>query len=86
MSTSLQRVIAEDWIFKSRVAANANMIFAGDTIYSYGEHYVLARIDRDTNTVYVNSTPSSKTTGKQRNIVINAAKQYNRKIEFFTVN
>jgi hypothetical protein len=43
------------------------LFIEGDTLYSYGKHYPLAR--RVGDKLWVNEDPSTKTTTKQRNLL-----------------
>jgi len=60
--------------------ANGSLYFSGDTIYSYGPHYPLARIYKGF--ALVNSTGYSVTTAKHTRSVVNALKI----ITFFVPN
>ena len=47
-----------------------SLYWSGDTIYSYGYHHVIARIDRDAKTASINRGKYSVTTSKQTTLVI----------------
>ena len=59
------------WTLDGRKLDLGRMFFIGDTIYSYGKHYPLARIIEynDRKIVLLNVTESSTTTAKHRSMV-----------------
>lgn len=44
--------------------SNRSLFFEGDTIYSYGYHFPIARVDRDNNVTLVNNNTYSNTTSQ----------------------
>ena len=57
---------------------NGNFYFHGDTLYSYGAHYPVVRLDRETETAYFNSDQSSVTTeGKHKSAARRALRHFN---------
>ena len=62
--------IANAWINQSTKAPKASrMFFENDKLYSYGYHYVIARIDRERNIILINNNKSSPTTNRHKQIV-----------------
>lgn len=55
--------------------SNNGMFFKGDNIYSYGTHYILAQY-LDQNTILINNTGYSSSTGKHISLITNATRQY----------
>jgi hypothetical protein len=70
--------LAHVWASQSQESgrnANGSMFFDGNTMYSYGRHYAMATIHKDTNgnkLVLVNEHRYSMTTGRQRSDVLDA--------------
>ncbi len=54
---------------------NGGMFFREDRIYSYGYHYLLGEFIND-NTIYINNTGYSSSTGKHISMLISATRQY----------
>lgn len=52
-----------------------NVFFYGKKIYSYGYHYLLAEVIND-NSILINNTGYSSSTGKHINLITNATRQY----------
>lgn len=52
-----------------------NIFFYGKQIYSYGYHYLLAEVIND-NSILINNTGYSSSTGKHINLITNATRQY----------
>lgn len=55
--------------------SNRNVFFEGNKIYSYGYHYLLGEFI-DKNTIMINDTGYSVSTGKHISILIGATRQY----------
>jgi len=78
--------IANAWINQSTKAPKASrMFFENDKLYSYGYHYVIARIDRERNIVLINNNKSSPTTNRHKNIVENVIENTAPCIKVFNV-
>ena len=56
--------VIDRWLTGGKPLKNPRMPVDGDNIYSYGRHFLIARIDRTTNTVYVTTEKNSVTTKK----------------------
>jgi len=67
--------IINAWINNTKAPKNSRMFYEGDTLYSYGKHYPMARIDREKNLVLINSTKSSVTTERHKGLVRYAVRQ-----------
>lgn len=52
-----------------------NMFFYGKKIYSYGYHYLLAEVIND-DSILINNSGYSSSTGKHINLITNATRQY----------
>ena len=61
--------ITKRWLTNGKPLKNDRMFFENDKLYSYGYHYVIARIDRERNIVLINSTKSTPTTNRHTYIV-----------------
>ena len=61
--------ITNRWLTNGKPLKNSRMFFENDKLYSYGYHYVIARIDRERNLVLINSNKSSPTTNRHKQIV-----------------
>lgn len=65
---------------------NGNLYFEGKTLYSYGEHYPLARLD-GLDTIFVNSTHSTITTeGKHKNALWHSIHALKREMKILRVD
>lgn len=63
------RDVAHAWAHQNRDRANgSNFYFEGDTIYSYGRHFPIARIDAAEQTVWFTMDGYSSTTAKHKSI------------------
>lgn len=60
--------ITKRWLTNGKPLKNDRMFFENDKLYSYGYHYVIARIDRERNIVLINNTKSSPTTNRHKEI------------------
>lgn len=49
-------------------ASAGSVIARGPRLYSYGEHYLLARLDHGSNVAHLNTRNSSVTTAKHRSM------------------
>jgi len=61
--------ITKRWLTNGKPLKNSRMFFENDKLYSYGYHYVIARIDRERNILLINSNKSSPTTNRHKQIV-----------------
>ena len=61
--------ITKRWLTNGKPLKNNRMFFENDKLYSYGYHYVIARIDRERNIVLINNNKSSPTTNRHKEIV-----------------
>ena len=61
--------ITKRWLTNGKPLKNNRMFFENDKLYSYGKHYPMARIDRERNIVLINSTKSTPTTNRHKQIV-----------------
>lgn len=63
------RDVAHAWAHQNRDRANgSNFYFEGDTIYSYGRHFPIARIDAAEQTVWFTTDGYSSTTAKHKSL------------------
>ena len=78
--------ITNAWINQSaKKPKSSRMFFENDKLYSYGYHYVIARIDRERNIVLINNNKSSPTTNRHKNIVENVIEHSASCIKVFNV-
>jgi len=76
--------ITNAWINQStKKPKSSRMFFENDKLYSYGYHYVIARIDRERNIVLINSTKSTPTTNRHKYIV--ADECFAKELDLFNV-
>ena len=61
--------ITKRWLTNGKPLKNDRMFFENDKLYSYGYHYVIARIDRERNIILINNNKSSPTTNRHKQIV-----------------
>ena len=61
--------ITKRWLTNGKPLKNNRMFFENDKLYSYGYHYVIARIDRERNILLINNNKSSPTTNRHKYIV-----------------
>ena len=61
--------ITKRWLTNGKPLKNDRMFFENDKLYSYGYHYVIARIDRERNIILINNNKSSPTTNRHKYIV-----------------
>ena len=61
--------ITKRWLTNGKPLKNNRMFFENDKLYSYGYHYVIARIDRERNIILINNNKSSPTTNRHKQIV-----------------
>ncbi len=61
--------ISTAWLHNTPARCNSRMYYIDDILYSYGQHYAIARIDRETNLALFNCTNSSPTTNRHKSIV-----------------
>ena len=77
--------ITKRWLTNGKPLKNNRMFFENDKLYSYGYHYVIARIDRERNIVLLNNNKSSPTTNRHKNIVENVIENTAPCIKVFNV-
>ena len=78
--------ITNAWINQSaKKPKSSRMFFENDKLYSYGYHYVIARIDRERNIALINSTKSTPTTNRHKSIVENVIEHSASCIKLFNV-
>lgn len=73
-NSEICHVFAQQTQEEGRTTTN-NMFFYGKKIYSYGYHYLLAEVIND-NSILINNTGYSSSTGKHINLITNATRQY----------
>ena len=61
--------ITKRWLTNGKPLKNDRMFFENDKLYSYGYHYVIARIGRERNIILINNNKSSPTTNRHKQIV-----------------
>ena len=77
--------ITKRWLTNGKPLKNDRMFFENDKLYSYGYHYVIARIDRERNIALINSTKSTPTTNRHKSIVENVIEHSASCIKVFNV-
>ena len=77
--------ITKRWLTNGKPLKNDRMFFENDKLYSYGYHYVIARIDRGRNIVLINNNKSSPTTNRHKEIVENVIEHSASCIKVFNV-
>lgn len=75
-NSEICHVFAQQTQNEGRTSAN-NIFFYDNKIYSYGYHYKLAEIIEN-NTILINNSGYSSSTGKHINLITNATRQYNQ--------
>jgi len=76
-------LVIDKWLQQSQPegkSPKSRIFFEGDSIYSYGKHYQLAKIFKEKQIIFVNKISSSKTTGRQKNLIMSIG--YNFKIYY----
>lgn len=73
-NTETIHTFAQQTQYEGRNSTNT-IFFKGDSIYSYGHHYLLGRF-LDPNTILINDTGYSNTTSKHISMLVGATSQY----------